>query len=379
MKKSLALGAATVLMFVSASSVAGTLRIGQPVIQGDQVTIPVLLEGEVADGVAALSFQLNYDPSALEPRQASPGAAAQSAGKEVMTNVKEPGTYMVVMAGLNSSTLAAGEVTNIVLERRGDEASTNISITGTTFASLQGDEIPSRGSTGSISFEQAEEDDTESDEDQEPSEEGQTPDQGDAEGENKGPEPLPVTVPETEPAPRHTADTADRPQRDSTAARREPAPASDVGASGEASDAAASKELADALTAAAEGRLNIGARSSETRDAAQTGVSEGQPPAGDEQAPEMQVAAVPDTPESGIAAGTSAPVMDSAAPQPTAATVAPETPSGEEEAPAAVSAAAEPGDTTVPASKSIVPTLIFLGVVVAVVVGIVALRKRLTS
>ncbi|HQH69417.1 MAG TPA: cohesin domain-containing protein, partial [Candidatus Hydrogenedentes bacterium] len=164
MKKSLVVVASGVLLFVSASSVAGTLRIGQPVVQGDQVTIPVLLEGDVAGGVAALSFQLNYDPSALEPRQASPGAAAQSAGKDVMTNVKEPGTYMVVMAGLNNGTLASGEVTNIVLERRGDDASTNISITGTTFASLQGDEIPSRGSTGNISFEQAEEDDTESDE-----------------------------------------------------------------------------------------------------------------------------------------------------------------------------------------------------------------------
>ena len=185
MKKSLVVVASGVLLFVSASSVAGTLRIGQPVVQGDQVTIPVLLEGDVAGGVAALSFQLNYDPSALEPRQASPGAAAQSAGKDVMTNVKEPGTYMVVMAGLNNGTLASGEVTNIVLERRGDDASTNISITGTTFASLQGDEIPSRGSTGNISFEQAEEDDTESDEEQAPSEEEQAPDQ-ETPGKTKG-------------------------------------------------------------------------------------------------------------------------------------------------------------------------------------------------
>ena len=377
MKKSLVVVASGVLLFVSASSVAGTLRIGQPVVQGDQVTIPVLLEGDVAGGVAALSFQLNYDPSALEPRQASPGAAAQSAGKDVMTNVKEPGTYMVVMAGLNNGTLASGEVTNIVLERRGDDASTNISITGATFASLQGDEIPSRGSTGNISFEQAEEDDTESDEEQAPSEEEQAPDQGDAEGENKGPEPVPVTAPEAEPAPRRTADTVDRPQRDTAAARREPVPASDGGISKGASDAEASKELADALTAAAEGRLSIGARSSETRDAAQAGVSEANRPAGDEPAPKIQVAAVSDTPGSGAAPEAAAPVADGAVQPPAATAASAETASAGDAPSAAMPEAVEPGDATRPDSKGRTSTLVFLGVIVAVVAGIVVLRKRL--
>lgn len=109
---------------------AGTLRIGKPEIDEDTVTVPVMLAGDVGEGVAALNFDFNYDPSALEPQAVNAGKTPQQLGKEVLTNIRKPGVYRVLMAGLNSSVLTSGEIVNIVFKRKGDSAETDISITG---------------------------------------------------------------------------------------------------------------------------------------------------------------------------------------------------------------------------------------------------------
>lgn len=129
-------GLAAVL--IASSAFAGTLRIGDPVVDGDVIAVPVFLEGDVGDGVAALNFQFNYDSSIVEPQSINAGAAAQQAGKDVLTNMKEPGSYTVVLAGLNNAVLEAGEVISVILQRRSDADNTNISVTGTTMASLKG-------------------------------------------------------------------------------------------------------------------------------------------------------------------------------------------------------------------------------------------------
>ena len=366
--------AVAVLVLVSAASFAGTLRIGQPVIQGNQVTVPVLLEGDVADGVAALSFQLNYDPSMLEPRQAVPGAAAQSAGKDVMTNVKEPGTYMVVMAGMNNGTLAMGEVTNIVLERRGDNASTNISITGTTFASLQGDEIPSRGSTGSISFGEVEEDETEPPAAPDTPEDTPSPEQGGPDWGNRRPDSIPTTIPENESPSRRTTDPT---PRTTPSLRREAGRKLDASLTEGASDAEMSKELAAALTAAAEGRLNIASRPSETRDAAQAVSTVAGGPGANGHAGELQTAAVPEIPDSQPGHETNAAIPGHAAAEPGASSVAPGTASASEEPRTAPSAASEERTAAESTGKGFGPAFIFAGALAVVAIGIVLLRKRL--
>ena len=266
MKKSIPIIAMAAMLLGLFSADAGTLRIGQPQVQGDQITVPVVLEGDVADGVASISFQLNYDPSAVEPQQANPGAAAQSAGKNVMTNVKEPGAYMVVMAGLNSNTIASGEITNIVLQRRSGDASTNISITGTTFASLQGDEIPSRGSTSSISFETAgdegEQNEEQDTEEQPDNQENPAQEHG-AEG-TGGSNPIVINPADNEAAARRTPDVADSRQSEGgiTQSRQSPVPGESAPETGDDANA----KLAEALTVAAAGRANIGARPRTERD-----------------------------------------------------------------------------------------------------------------
>ena len=68
MKKTYVVAAVVATLLVTFPAAAGTLRIGQPTVRGDEVTVPVVLEGEVADGVAAISFQLNYDPAAVQPQ-----------------------------------------------------------------------------------------------------------------------------------------------------------------------------------------------------------------------------------------------------------------------------------------------------------------------
>ncbi len=377
MRKNFPLLAAALLLWMPASSFAGTLRIGQPVVQGEQVTIPVLLEGDVADGVAALSFQLNYDPSMLEPRQATPGAAAQSAGKDVMTNVKEPGTYMVVMAGLNDGTLAMGEVTHILLERRGDNTSTNISITGTTFASLQGDEIPSRGSTGSISFAQLEEDETETPDAPDPSEEDHSPEPGAPEGGNRGPDTIPAPIPENEPPTRRTAEVSGLTPRDTPTLRREVGRGVDATPAEGDSDAEMSKELAAALTAAAEGRLTMASRPSETRDAAQAVNAAADPSSADEHTGELQIAAASETPESQPDPDANAAIPGQTVPEPGAISAEPEaSPSAEEPQ---TTPSAEPGqhEAAESAGKGVRSTYLFAAALAVVAIGIVLLRKRL--
>lgn len=388
MRKSTIIGMLAAAVAVSFVAEAGTLRIGQPTLHGDQVSVPVVLEGNVAGGVAALSFQLNYDPAAVEPVQARPGAAAQSAGKEVMTNVPDPGTYMVVMAGLNSDTMHSGDVTHIVFQRRGDYNSTNISITGTTFASLQGDEIPSRGSTGSILFTQ--------DEAQEPEESRDEPEQAPREtdeapelpGEQDGVPPPESVSPD--PAGVAPSRQTQRPaqissERGTAEGAQAPWPATGTSSRGEndetREDADTDRRLADALTAAARSRSGIAGRPSQAPSATEESEPERREDASRtlETTAGTRMAAIT---EADTAAASAEGEEGTPLPRDPATTPA------EEESPPTVSqpagvpppvlpdeAVRDAGETAAPSGTT--RTLVFLVVVIAVVIGIVVLRRRL--
>ncbi len=113
--------AGIVLVAVMAVSVAahgvGTLQIGQIKVEGDQVTIPVLLGGDVGAGVAAMDFRFTYNPEVLQPLTAVAGSAAAQAQKRVLANMGAPGEYVVVMMGMNQTTCNSGEVVNVVLRK----------------------------------------------------------------------------------------------------------------------------------------------------------------------------------------------------------------------------------------------------------------------
>ncbi|MFO7974875.1 MAG: cohesin domain-containing protein [Candidatus Hydrogenedentota bacterium] len=376
MKKQISIAIAACMLFISFCVHAGTLRIGEPEVQGDQVTVPVLLEGEVADGVASLSFQLNYDPATVEPQLANPGAAAQSAGKNVTTNVKEPGTYMVVMSGLNTNTVASGEVTNIVLQRRSEEASTNISITGTTFASLEGDEIPSRGSTGNISF------DTAGDEEEDTENQADTSDDDETAASDDTPEERsttdPVSFDTTDSDTGRAANAAGSGQSDNALVGG--GQASMAEAPDSEPDAEVGKGLAKALSAAAASRSSIGTRSSGTNEEGKDKGTDSPDRAAGAPDSEIQTAA--------ITGETSPPETEAereghtedAAVTPTETPAAPATtPSGEEPGAATGEPQTQEQETDAPPTQNTTRTLIFLIVVVAVVVCIVFFRRRLFS
>lgn len=131
---------------------AGRLELGNAQVDGDLVTIPINLTGDVGEGVAAMDFQMRYDPQVLEPVEAGVGPAASQAGKQVSQNSSDPGSYTLVIMGLNQGVMQQGEVASVVMRRVGDAAggTSNIRIVETTFASLAAEEIPSRGDSQNL-------------------------------------------------------------------------------------------------------------------------------------------------------------------------------------------------------------------------------------
>lgn len=193
--------AATAVFAVAAAS-AGTLRVGVPEVEGNHVVLPVLLEGDVAGGVAALDFTLNYDPAVFSPVSAEASAAAQAARKQVESNEVSPGNYVVMMFGMNQTTVANGQVASITLNKHSQPSSnqSDISIKQTTFASLDGGEISSEGSSQTVTFAPPPTDDGNS---EEPPPSGETPPPVEPPSETPVPEPTtPVSTPE--PAPPST-------------------------------------------------------------------------------------------------------------------------------------------------------------------------------
>jgi hypothetical protein len=123
----------------------GTLQISSPKVEGNQVTIPVMLGGNVGTGISALDFRLTYNPEVLRPVSAGAGSAAASADKRVMANISAPGEYIVVMMGMNQTTCTTGEVAKIVMERVTEAPGNewNLGIKRQTLSSLDGTVISS--------------------------------------------------------------------------------------------------------------------------------------------------------------------------------------------------------------------------------------------
>lgn len=148
-------GTALVLMgFIAGAAHGGVLRMGNPQLDGEHITIPVLLEGDVGQGVSTMDFQLNYDPGVLEPVAVTQGVASRSAGKQVQANKRGDGEYKIVVVGLNQNTVSSGEVANVIFQRVGSQGGrTDLHITASTLSSAQAEEIPSSGSRASIDLE----------------------------------------------------------------------------------------------------------------------------------------------------------------------------------------------------------------------------------
>lgn len=140
---------------------AGTLRMDAPSINEDQIIVPVAIEGDVGDGVAALDFYFNYDPAVFEPVGVAVGQAAEAAGKQVHGNLTSPGQYRVVLLGLNQSSVTEGQVAKVVLRRVGqpETGRSELTISGSTLSSPDALPIPSSGSTRTVDLPSSNRDD----------------------------------------------------------------------------------------------------------------------------------------------------------------------------------------------------------------------------
>ena len=145
------------LVMSGVSAFAGTLRLGAATYEGENVTFPVILDGETSTGASTIMFSLSYDSNVLEPAgNASTGAAAAAADKLVQSNVPAPGEYKVIMMGMNQSVLNSGEIATITMKIKDPGAGqANLEITNTSIASPEGAEIPSEGSSDTIKFSDA--------------------------------------------------------------------------------------------------------------------------------------------------------------------------------------------------------------------------------
>lgn len=148
----LALSMAVALLLAIPAAHAGQINVGDPQVDGETITVPVLLQAGGSGDVSSLDFRVRYDPNQLKPVRAMPGPSAQNADKDVIGNERNPGEFSVVMMGLNRNVVGDGEVANITFERVGGGNAADVRITQTTLASPDAVEIPSRGSSRTISF-----------------------------------------------------------------------------------------------------------------------------------------------------------------------------------------------------------------------------------
>lgn len=131
------------VILASLGAYAGVLNVGNPTVEDNLYTVPILLNSG-PDSVAALDFRLQYDPAVFRPVSAMAGLAAQQANKIVTANMPVEGEYIVVMMGLNQTTLETGEVARVFFERltSPDAGQSRIEIIEPTLATLEGTEIP---------------------------------------------------------------------------------------------------------------------------------------------------------------------------------------------------------------------------------------------
>jgi len=110
---------AAIILAAPQSFAVGSLGIGDVTVEDSLLIIPIVLGGDVSQGVSGLNFSLSYDPKVLEPVSAAPGAVALQANKDVQMNVPTPGELTIVVIGLNQTVFQLGEVARLTMRRVG--------------------------------------------------------------------------------------------------------------------------------------------------------------------------------------------------------------------------------------------------------------------
>ena len=144
----------SLLWCISAS--AGTVVVEAPTVESNRYVFPIAI-GADTSGAASLDFQLRYDPEVFTPVSVDLGPAALAAGKVVEGNSDAPGSYRVLVMGLNQNSLPPGQVAQVEFERNVDATATSsqISLESPTLADASGAVLPSNGSQQDVVFDRA--------------------------------------------------------------------------------------------------------------------------------------------------------------------------------------------------------------------------------
>lgn len=105
------------LLAVAAAGPAGaaTLRLGNGYgnDEGFNAVLPMTLDSETGEEVAALQCELFYDASVLTFVNVAAGPAAVAAGKAVYSNVVGTGRVRCIVAGLNRAAIQDGQIFSV--------------------------------------------------------------------------------------------------------------------------------------------------------------------------------------------------------------------------------------------------------------------------
>jgi hypothetical protein len=143
------------LLVMAAGGAAGqaVLQLQEAQITETYATVPISVRGTLSQGVASLNFELRYDPDSIHVVSLTEGDAAQQAGKHLQWHQAAPGHINVVLMGFTQQTIRSGEVARLTVESlKPDRPAARLEITKSTFASIEGNVIPSRGSSSLVTW-----------------------------------------------------------------------------------------------------------------------------------------------------------------------------------------------------------------------------------
>ena len=147
------LAAAVVLLLMPVSGAFGagatlTVQDAAAPPDGCSLTVPVVLSAPAGCAVAALQFDIEFDPTVMTLASSGAvleGAAAKEAGKQITFSKASPDRIRVLVFGLNAKTIAGGEIAKlnfIMAEGRAVSAVSSVHVKNAVLADPNGSEVP---------------------------------------------------------------------------------------------------------------------------------------------------------------------------------------------------------------------------------------------
>lgn len=145
-----------VLLLGVAKASAATLGLGSAngTPGGATVVLPVTLTPDTAETVVAFQLDLGFDAAFLTLANIALGPASTAASKTLSVNTLGPGAVRVLVAGINQTAIAGGDVLDISVQvNSGATGITDISLSGVVLADPTGHSVPVTTANGTITAE----------------------------------------------------------------------------------------------------------------------------------------------------------------------------------------------------------------------------------